>query len=328
MMRMITKTTGLSPTYGGSGGGGEWELRPGGMLVQKRTDSDQNRVPPPTIRVRVKYGSNYHEVHISSQATFGELKKMLSGQTGLHHQDQKLLFNNKERDSKAFLDISGVKDRSKIVLLEDPISKEKRYIEMQKSAKMEKASKTISEISLEVDRLAGQVSALESVISKGAKVAEKDVLNLIELLMNQLLKLDGIIADGDVKLQRKMQVRRVQKYVETLDVLKIKNSTSTSNGSQIPQQQLPSQQQMYSNGKIASPNQQEQARHSVGHLPIHTEAQPQQSSRHSTSGAVVITTQWETFDSVPAMLPATPSTTTIASTTITSGQQKFSWDLL
>lgn len=56
---------------GGGGGEGEWELRPGGMLVQKRTDSDQNRVPPPTIRVRVKYGSNYHEVNISSQSTFG-----------------------------------------------------------------------------------------------------------------------------------------------------------------------------------------------------------------------------------------------------------------
>lgn len=47
---------------------------------------------------------------------------------------------------------------------------------------------------------------MESVISRGGKVAEKDVINLIELLMNQLLKLDGIIADGDVKLQRKMQV--------------------------------------------------------------------------------------------------------------------------
>lgn len=50
------------------------------------------------------------------------------------------------------------------------------------------------------------MSALESIITKGGKVAEKDVLNLIELLMNQLLKLDGIMADGDVKLQRKMQV--------------------------------------------------------------------------------------------------------------------------
>lgn len=50
------------------------------------------------------------------------------------------------------------------------------------------------------------MSALESIISKGGKVAEKTVLNLIDLLMNQLLKLDGIVGDGDVKLQRKTQV--------------------------------------------------------------------------------------------------------------------------
>lgn len=50
------------------------------------------------------------------------------------------------------------------------------------------------------------MSALESIINKGGKVVETDVLTLIELLMSQLLKLDGIIADGDVKLQRKMQV--------------------------------------------------------------------------------------------------------------------------
>ncbi|OMO97909.1 Ubiquitin [Corchorus olitorius] len=218
MMRMKTKVTGPSPlrnggsTFGGGGGGGEpaahdWELRPGGMLVQKRTpDSDRTAIPPPTIRVRVKYGSIYHEISINSQATFGELKKMLTGPTGLHHQDQKLLYKDKERDSNAFLDMAGVKDKSKIVLVEDPISQEKRLLEMRKTAKMEKASKSISEISLEVDRLAGQVSALETIITKGGKVAEKDVLNLIELLMNQLLKLDGIMADGDVKLQRKMQV--------------------------------------------------------------------------------------------------------------------------
>lgn len=54
----------------------EWEMRPGGMLVQRRiADSDRNSVPPPTIRVRVKYGSTYHEVNISSQATFGNNKK-------------------------------------------------------------------------------------------------------------------------------------------------------------------------------------------------------------------------------------------------------------
>ncbi|XWS50588.1 hypothetical protein CRYUN_Cryun12cG0099600 [Craigia yunnanensis] len=348
MMRMKTKATGLSPvTKGGSafGGGGEpadWELRPGGMLVQKRSpDTDRISIPPPTIRVRVKYGSFYHQISINSQATFGELKKMLTGPTGLHHQDQKLLYKDKERDSNAFLDMAGVKDKSKIVLVEDPISQEKRLLEMRKNAKMEKASKSISEISLEVDRLAGQVSALESIISKGGKVAEKDMLNLIELLMNQLLKLDGIMGDGDVKLQRKMQVRRVQKYVETLDMLKIKNAMPSSNGGQMEMQNqhshtngqklapIQEQQSRHFNGQRLAPIQEQQSRNSVAHLPIHQQYQRQQQSRHSASDAVVVTTKWETFDSSPALLPVpstATSTSTPTSTANNSVQPKFPWE--
>ncbi|KAJ6883110.1 BAG family molecular chaperone regulator 1-like [Populus alba x Populus x berolinensis] len=355
MMKMKTAkaTTGLSHMNGGSaGGGGELEVRPGGMLVQKRDpDSDRTSIPPPTIRIKVKYGSTYHEINISSQATFGELKKMLSAPTGLHHQDQKLIYKDKERDSKAFLDISGVKDRSKMVLVEDPISQEKRFLEMRKNAKMEKASKSISEISLEVDRLAGQVSAFESVITKGGKVAEKSVLNLIELLMNQLLKLDGIMADGDVKLQRKIQVQRVQKYVETLDMLKIKNSMPNGNAGEIkasmpigngnhaPTQQqhkhsngqkiasIQKRQPRYTNGHTLIPiEEEEEQRHPFGHLSIHQQQQP---SRRSASGEVVVTTQWETFDSTPALEPL-PSISTSSTATKTSAhyQPKFPWDFV
>lgn len=333
MMRMKTKTIGLSQINGDGGGGDrrrsgsggtgdrEWEMRPGGMLVQKRTDSEQNRVAPPTIRVRVKFQSGYHEINISSQATFGELKKMLSGPTGLHHEDQKLLFKHKERDSKAFLDVAGVKDRSKIVLVEDPISLEKRYIEMKKNAKLEKALKSVSEISLEVDRLAVQVSNMESIISKGGKVAEKDVLSLTELLMNQLLKLDGIFADGDVKLQRKMQERRVQKYVETLDMLMTKSSTPTSNGTTTPKQQKPQQQTpRYLNRRISSPNQHQQPQNSVRPIPKQKETQQDKPTGHSPSGSVVITTQWETFDVAPSFGPTPQKTTTL--------HPKFDWDLL
>ncbi|KAL2556023.1 BAG family molecular chaperone regulator 3 [Forsythia ovata] len=346
MIRMKTQNNGVPHVNGGSvtaGRGGsnpnEWELRPGGMLVQKRTDTDQNHAPPPTIRLRVKYGSSYHEIYISSQATFGELKKMLTGPTGLHHQDQKLFYKDKERDSKVFLDTVGVKDKSKIVLVEDPISQEKRILEMKKNAKMERAAKSISEISLEVDKLAGQVSELESIISKGGKVAEKDVPSLIELLMNQLLKLDGIIADGDVKLQRKMQVKRVQKYVETLDMLKIKNSTPTSNGHHkavhSPTSVQPQQQPKYSNGHVhrysngsmSSPVHQQQPRHSFIDSPKQLQ-QSQQQSRRSASGDVVITTQWETFDSTPATIPGAPSTSMTPSSTIKPAQPSFSWDLL
>lgn len=71
-----------------------------------------------------------------------------------------------------------------------------------------------------------QVTQLESIVSRGKKVAEDDVNALIEQLMDQLLKLDAIVADGEVKQQRRAQVRRVQKHVECLDALKVKNSTA------------------------------------------------------------------------------------------------------
>ncbi|XP_021765176.1 BAG family molecular chaperone regulator 3-like [Chenopodium quinoa] len=363
MMRMRTKLTGLSPMngntangdrhrgagvvngVGGGVGGGEgeggpenWEMRPCGMLVQKRVDEDQNTKPPPTIRVRVKYASIYHEIHINSQASFGELKKMLAAPTGLHHQDMKLYYKDKERDSKDFLDIVGVKDKSKMVLVEDPLSQEKRYLEMRKNAKMEKAAKSISEISLQVDRLGGQVSALESVILKEGRVAEKDVVNVIELLMNELIKLDGITADGDVKLQRKMQVRRVQKYVETLDVLKAKNSTPAANGVHRTKENSNgharnslngngngnSQEKTSNLGKPPLPTSQRQ-RHSIGHSPLQPRAQQEQPSRQSTSGnGTVVTTQWETFESAPPLIPVSP--TSSGSGTPKLINPKFPWD--
>lgn len=317
MMGLKKKTSGMTVRTGNSRSsdgeaGSEWEVRPGGMLVQKRTsESDQISVPPPIIRVRVKHGSIYHQVNISSQATFGELKKLLSGMTGLHHEDEKLIYKDKERDSKAFLDISGVKDKSKIVLVEDPVSQEKRLIEQRKIAKMEKAAKSISEISLEVDRFAGQVSALELVINKGGRVAEADLVNLIEQLMNQVLKLDGIMADGDVKLQRKMQVTRIQKHVETLDMLKVKNSLP--NG-QKAQPSVHSQRKNHK-GKSLPPIQEEQLKHQHQH---------QQRPKDSTSG-VVVTTNWETFDSASPLVPST-SASTATSVSNNPVHPKFNWD--
>lgn len=77
MMRMRTKAgSGSSPASNGEGDWREvqWELRPGGMLVQKRhQEGDEASVPAPTIKVRVKHGSSLHEVAISSQATFGTI---------------------------------------------------------------------------------------------------------------------------------------------------------------------------------------------------------------------------------------------------------------
>lgn len=52
----------------------------------------------------------------------------------------------------------------------------------------------------------GKVADVEMDVYGGKKVGETVILNMIELLMMELIKLDGISAEGDVKLQRRMQV--------------------------------------------------------------------------------------------------------------------------
>lgn len=235
---MMKRSGSKNPMGGGITGGSsakrdadsiEWEMRPGGMLVQKRDpNADPALKPPPNVKLRVTYGSARLEVSINLQTTFGELKKMLAVETGLQPNEQRLIFKGKERDSSDFLDISGVKEKSKIVLIEDPSSRERKYIEMKRNAKIEMACKAISEICGEVDKLSEQVSVLEGLVNNGKKVVENDITGLTELLMRQLVKLDGITADGDAKVQRRLQVRRVQKCIETLDAMKVRNSMPKS----------------------------------------------------------------------------------------------------
>lgn len=269
---------GGASTTGGGSSRDAWELRPCGMLVQKRnSDINQSQTIVPTIKVKVKYGSTYHEVNIKCQATFGELKKMLVRPTGLNPLDQKLVYKDKERDSKAYLDVAGVKDGSRMVLFLDIMSQEKRLVDDLKNAKMDNAKKQIVEISSQIDNIVKQVGNLEIQIYGGKKVIEKVLLNLIELLMSQLIKLDGIVAEGDVRLQRRMQVKRVQKYIEVLDMLKIRNSKIvTGNVNQ---------------GNVRVPLQQRVNKISFEKKLI----SPMEKQRDSVKWPIVITSEWEKF---------------------------------
>ncbi|ONM56561.1 Protein binding protein [Zea mays] len=281
----------------------EWEVRPGGMLVQKRSpDADAPAgAPVPTIRVKVKFNGVYHEIYINSQASFGELKKMLSARTGLHPEDQKLVYKDKERDSKAFLDMAGVKDRSKMVLLEDPAAQAKRLLEQRRTDKAERAAKSISRIGLD-----------------GGKVVDADVVALTEALMNELVKLDSIAADGEVKVQRRMQEKRVQKYVETLDAIRAKNAAA-------PKAKAKANGDMNGHAKARAPQ-----------LPPRPPPVSQRRNFQQPSPAPAPPTQgWESFDllsSVPSTSSATVTTTMAAATTTTSPAgvspiPRFDWEL-
>ncbi|XP_020210689.1 BAG family molecular chaperone regulator 2 [Cajanus cajan] len=106
----------------------KWELRPGGMLVQKR-ESNQG-VGEGMITIRVSTVSQWHDISVDATSTFGELKMILSLVTSLEPREQRLLFKGKEREDNEFLHMVGVRDKDKVLLLEDPAIKEKKLLGM------------------------------------------------------------------------------------------------------------------------------------------------------------------------------------------------------
>lgn len=92
----------------------------------------------------------------------GELKKLLEERTGLHPQEQKILYKDRERESGAYLDVCGVRDKSKMVMVVDPAAHARRLLEARRAAKSEKAARTIKDISSQVDALGLQVNPFHS----------------------------------------------------------------------------------------------------------------------------------------------------------------------
>ncbi|KAK8966738.1 BAG family molecular chaperone regulator 1 [Platanthera guangdongensis] len=223
---MLRKTSNKATPPTPSPFSADWEVLPGGMLVQKRIiGAASAAAPPPSIRIRVKHGLDFHEIYISPESTFGEVKKLLWEKTGIHPQEQRLLFKERDRGSPAYLDTAGVKDGSRMIVEEDLTARAKRLLEMRRAARVERAAKSLAAIAIAVDGPVSKVLEMEAAVSRGESVPEKEVAELIELLMAQLLRLDKIsVEETEAKRQRGIQVRRVQRNVEKLDMIKLKSS--------------------------------------------------------------------------------------------------------
>ncbi|GKV06085.1 hypothetical protein SLEP1_g18016 [Rubroshorea leprosula] len=231
----------------------ELEVRPGGMFVQRRDHRDGQDGDhdihdagacsgQPLIKINVAHGPHQHEVYVPAHSTFAELKEEIAQKTGLKPEEQKLLFRGKEKEDKEHLHTAGVKDKGKILVLEDPSwketkvledpsSKENKVEEMKVSEEMSKAFAAVAGVRTEIDKLSERVAALEVAVNSGTKLADEEFDMSAELLMRQLLKLDGIEAEGEARLQRKAEVCRVQNFHEALDNLKARNSNPFNNSS-------------------------------------------------------------------------------------------------
>ncbi|CAN0879684.1 BAG family molecular chaperone regulator 4 [Linum grandiflorum] len=304
-------------------GEAELEVRPGGMLVQRR-DGDENELSRGSdggdalIKVSVALGPAQHEVQLPAQSTFGELKRVIEQQTGVEAVRQKILFRGKEKEDGEYLHEAGVKDKGKILVLEQPVEetpkpdvKEREEtstaeemeegeqpssFEVQETEEILKAMRAIDEVRVEVDKLAERVSALEVTVNGGTKIAEQEFVVAAELLMRQLLKLDMIEAGGEARMQRKAEVRRIQNFHELLDSLKATNAkpveTNTSSNVAKPVETNTS-------SNVAKPV----------------------NATNTSSNVATVTTDWETFDSgVGSLTPPPPAT---SSTVVTEDWERF-----
>ncbi|TYG84770.1 hypothetical protein ES288_D01G275700v1 [Gossypium darwinii] len=228
----------------------------------------------------------------SCKLSSGELKKQIAEETGLEPDKQRVLFRGKEKEDDVHLSSAGMKDKSKILVLENPTGKVKKVEEManveekveeliarkeskveeiKETEEMSKAFAAVGRVRKEVDKLSERVAAIEVAVNSGTKIAAEEFDVSAELLMRELLKLDGIEAEGEAKLQRKAEVHRVQGCHETLDKLKTRNSNPF----------------------------------------------------HDSNKAASVTTKWETFDSGMGSSTAPPPQPMSSSTKVTEEWEKF-----
>lgn len=69
---------------------------------------------------------------------------ILSLVTSLEPREQRLLFKGKERDDNEFLHMVGVRDKDKVLLLEDPAIKEKKLLGMTRTQPINNTCCTIT----------------------------------------------------------------------------------------------------------------------------------------------------------------------------------------
>ncbi|KAL9253883.1 BAG family molecular chaperone regulator 4-like protein [Drosera capensis] len=174
-----------------------------------RTDNDERpeqsngaAAAADVIKIKVSYGTSHHDVTLPPRSTFD------SSSVGRRRMIKKF----REEDDKEVLSTAGVKNLSKLLLMEHPASKERKIEEMKKQDEISKACEAVAEVRAEVNKLSQKVASIAASVDGHMK-----------MLMVQLLRLDTIDAQGEAKVQRKTEVRRVQSYVDTLDVLKARN---------------------------------------------------------------------------------------------------------
>ncbi|MBA0877549.1 hypothetical protein Goshw_003751 [Gossypium schwendimanii] len=125
---------------------------------------------------------------LSSHSSFGFLSSVYAFHMGLASSTPKGSSNNPASKEK----MTNTKDN--------------KVEEVKESEEISKAFAAVAGVRKEVDKLSERVAALEVAVNSGTKVTDEEFVVPAELLMRELLKLDGVEAEGEARLQRKAEV--------------------------------------------------------------------------------------------------------------------------
>lgn len=93
----------------------------------------------------------------------GDLKRAIAHETGMELKDQRLLFRGKEKEDDEYLHMAGVKDSAKIILMEDPASKENKLEDIERKDEISRACESVAKVREEVDKLSQKVDKLSQI---------------------------------------------------------------------------------------------------------------------------------------------------------------------
>lgn len=95
----------------------------------------------------------------------GEVKSVISQIIGLEPKVQKLLFRGKEKEDHEYLHLAGVKDNSKVLVMEEKTVEDKNPEEVKVTTEISRGAEAVAEVRKEVDKLSEQVDSFHSKVT-------------------------------------------------------------------------------------------------------------------------------------------------------------------
>mmetsp|Transcript_18247 Transcript_18247/g.39892 ORF Transcript_18247/g.39892 Transcript_18247/m.39892 type:complete len:185 (-) Transcript_18247:291-845(-) len=177
------------------------------------------------LNVKLTHGLKVSSMAVPSDCDFMDFKVAAQKVTGVPVEDQKILFRGKPMNDGDALFAIGVRDGSKLMLIESEARRRAKVPVHQLMPAMSPADaatlKKVHEVQASADKLEKELVQVESDVAKTGTIdaeSKKQLRRIQEMLERELLKLDSLSGEG-IRDQRRAQVQRINALCERTEAL-------------------------------------------------------------------------------------------------------------